>query len=730
VTAKRSTSKAALSLLLTLAVLQVLVGGLRAQSVVAGVSQGHYRIGQDNPLAQMTYYAGIDEPAPAIPRSTNFRGRFQIVNGSGQQFSWQPLLEWSQAPDSGYAPVPTTPGTAPFFVADTDQFSNGDTIAREHFGCGYRYASTGGSGSGGIVGYGYGYGVVAGGGEVVESAQTGKAYDAENPAASTITLAANSYTEIEFNIQANGNAADATDYYFRLTNQGTPLDSYEQVAQITIRTPVVTFSRQLSGERTGQHKAAPLVEVNVRITASVDEAVTSARLADLFPSSWQVTQAQGGSVSTVDGATKKIEWQVGDILAGGSVTREYTLFSPQRTIPPTKYYFHSQLSYDGGSASSDPWKVIVSDPTPEYLYGTAQNATDDRGNPLTINNAANSIDAAFNDAVANAQAKWFDVDASWTFTAIQDTSTSPSSVNAEFRFYQSGWSNDSFDVEVYDGTTWTTVDTFSPSNAPPSTLTTKTYDVSTTLDTTAKINAAQMRFVGKGTKSGGADNFTMYVDEVRLAVTGVATGPTLKQEHYRIGQDTALNAMTYYAATDTAATGIPRNTNFRVRFQVYNDGADPKSWQPRLDWSATSGSGYAAVPTTSGADPFFVADTTQFTNGATISTTYFGLGTGTGTAVDGYAYDTENPPASAISLAANSYTEIEFNLQANGNAADASDYYFRLTNQGTPLDSYDKVARITIRTPGVTFSRHLSGERTGQHTTVGGGQCPDNGHGG
>jgi predicted CXXCH cytochrome family protein len=271
------------------------------------------------------------------------------------------------------------------------------------------------------------------------------------------------------------------------------------------------------------------VEVNVRITATVDEAMTSARLADFFPSSWQVTRSQGGSISTVDEDTRRIEWQVGDLSTGDEVTREYTLFSPQRTIPPTKYYFHSQLSYDGGSASSAPWMVIVSDPTT----------------------------------------------------------------------------------------------------------------------------------------------------------------PSVKQAHYRLGNDEPLSAMTWRGGIDQQASNVARNTNFRVRFQVYNDGGGAKSWQPRLDWSATSGSGYAAVPTTSGADPFFVTDTTQFTNGATIFTTYFGCGTGTGTAVDGYAYDTENPPASAISLAAGSYTEIEFNIQANANAAYNTTYYFRLTDAGTALDAYD-----------------------------------------
>jgi len=126
----------------------------------------------------------------------------------------------------------------------------------------------------------------------------------------------------------------------------------------------ITFDRQLSGDRVGQHKAPPLSPVNMTITATVSSQVENSVLADYFPSDWTVINANGGIVSIYDENYSKIEWDVGTV--SDSVSRSYVIKSPQRTLPPTKYYFHSELTYGGGSATSGDWVVIVSDPTFGY----------------------------------------------------------------------------------------------------------------------------------------------------------------------------------------------------------------------------------------------------------------------------------------------------------------------------------------------------------------------------
>ena len=124
---------------------------------------------------------------------------------------------------------------------------------------------------------------------------------------------------------------------------------------------VVTFDRQLSGDRVGQHKVPPLSLVNMKITAEVSSQVENATLIDYFPNSWTVADAKGGIVSSYDEDYNKIEWNVDAV--SDSVSKSYVLRSPQLTLPPTKYYFHFELTYEGGSATSDEWRVKVADPS-------------------------------------------------------------------------------------------------------------------------------------------------------------------------------------------------------------------------------------------------------------------------------------------------------------------------------------------------------------------------------
>ncbi len=82
----------------------------------------------------------------------------------------------------------------------------------------------------------------------------------------------------------------------------------------------VTFDRLLSGDKVGQHKAPPLSQVAVEISVSSQESLFTAALADYFPVSWTVLDAGGGNVSAVDDKTSRIEWPIGNITAGETVT--------------------------------------------------------------------------------------------------------------------------------------------------------------------------------------------------------------------------------------------------------------------------------------------------------------------------------------------------------------------------------------------------------------------------
>ncbi len=529
------------------------------QALTGVTRQAHYRIGQDTVLGAMTWYAAADTQATGIPQSTNVRVRFQVYNNGSAGATWTPQLEWSTTQGSGYAAVPTTSGSPPFYVTDTTQFANGDTIATGNFGLG--------TGTG--------------------SAQAGIAYDTANPAGATFTLNANSYTEIEFNIKANSNATLGAVYYFRLTSSGTALDGYDiAAAQMRMQTPGVVRQAHY---RIGQ-----------------DSVLTAM--------SWYAA-----TDTTATGMAREVSFRVRfQLYNDGELNATWT--------PRLDWTATSGSGYAAVPTTSGTSAFYVTN-TLWHTNGTAI-ATGDFG-----------LGAGTGSAVAGIS-----------------------------------------------------YDTANPAGASVG-LSTGTY-TEVEFNIRANSNAVlgtsyYFRLSNNGSALDG------YV--VGEALVTMQAACSLCSEHYRIGKDDALTAMTWYASTDTPATSVPRSTNFRVRFQLYNNGGTNTTWTPRLEWTATSGSGYAAVPTTSGATPFYVTNTTQFTNGDAIATGNFGLGTGTGSAQAGIAYDTANPAGAAITLNAGSYAEIEFNVQANNNAGDGVSYYFRLTNNGTVLTYIHSESRIVVQ---------------------------------
>ncbi|MFC1947009.1 cytochrome c3 family protein [Chloroflexota bacterium] len=179
-------------------------------------------------------------------------------------------------------------------------------------------------------------------------------------------------------------------------------------------------------------------------------------------------------------------------------------------------------------------------------------------------------------------------------------------------------------------------------------------------------------------------------------------GEFLNEAHYRIGDDTPLDDMVWLNTTDNRTSGILRNENFRVRFQVYNSGSE-KEWLPRLEYLSSAGN-WAGVPSTAGSAPFYIAATSQFTNGDNISISDFALGTGTGSPQEGRAYGTV--PSTSINISASSYTEIEYNIRASSNALYYTPYLLRLSDNGVGFDSYANTAIISIWQDENTSSPH------------------------
>jgi len=114
----------------------------------------------------------------------------------------------------------------------------------------------------------------------------------------------------------------------------------------------VKFYRRLDCHKCGQHKAPPLTDVNMSIWVSN----VSGNMTDYYPIEWTVINSNNGLISNYNEAYKKIEFN--------KPSAWYIIKSPQRTIPPTKYYFQS--GFDG--QKSDLWQVIVADPPAVSVY--------------------------------------------------------------------------------------------------------------------------------------------------------------------------------------------------------------------------------------------------------------------------------------------------------------------------------------------------------------------------
>ncbi|MBI4672814.1 MAG: hypothetical protein HY741_14240 [Chloroflexi bacterium] len=169
------------------------------------LSISHYRIGRNDPIANMTFAAKRDQPAAQIPRFKPFRVRFRVVNAQPDPVQWKPRLEWSARPNYGFVPVASQAAKngEPFFIRPVRTVDNREMIPPRHFGLG-RDAGT---------------------------PQEGRVFTKQNPAA-TLTLDALSYTEIEFSVSATANAEYGRSYYFRLTDNGRLVG--ETVAQLAL----------------------------------------------------------------------------------------------------------------------------------------------------------------------------------------------------------------------------------------------------------------------------------------------------------------------------------------------------------------------------------------------------------------------------------------------------------------------------------------------------------------
>lgn len=194
---------------------------------------------------------------------------------------------------------------------------------------------------------------------------------------------------------------------------------------------------------------------------------------------------------------------------------------------------------------------------------------------------------------------------------------------------------------------------------------------------------------------------------VASLTTLVKSIPTQIHYHFRNddGSEAAATSQTG-GVEDTNVTNFIKGTSTRLRVEVSNKGASTTpSVQFRLEYahkisSCSAASSWIDVGATGGDWDMF--NSPNITDGSNV--TNIAVGTG-GTTDDNITFLAANAgqkdtssQTSALTLATTTFTEIEYSIISSTTvAADNSTYCFRVTNAGTPLESYVRYPELSLK---------------------------------
>ena len=230
-----------------------------------------------------------------------------------------------------------------------------------------------------------------------------------------------------------------------------------------------------------------------------------------------------------------------------------------------------------------------------------------------------------------------------------------------------------------------------------------------------------------GTYTSGGVGFTFWFQnggwDIYSARPTLATEPSV-----RFGGEQVSGGASWLAARNTPGSGIDIGDQMRVRFLIENTGLPvtdqnyelefaPKGVAPSCE--AVNYSTYVEVPDAAscGTSDICMADSSHLTD---LAPTTDLLG-GEGTFTAGQVVENASNNTGALTIGSDEYTELEYVIMPTVNVTD-SNYCFRVTNEGTDLDAYMRVAEFSLRfTPNITALSLNGGEDitlTGGATTT------------
>jgi hypothetical protein len=169
-----------------------------------------------------------------------------------------------------------------------------------------------------------------------------------------------------------------------------------------------------------------------------------------------------------------------------------------------------------------------------------------------------------------------------------------------------------------------------------------------------------------------------------------------------IGFEQVPNGASWIGAVNTPATGIEEGDTARLRFLIENTGLNITNQNFELEYAAKgiapscesiSAATYVEVPNVAscGLSPICMALSSNITN---LEATTDLLG-GTGIFTQGQVVEDPSNNTGNLDVDSGEYTELEYVLTTTSNVADSA-YCFRVSNEGTDLDSYARVAELQL----------------------------------
>jgi hypothetical protein len=178
----------------------------------------------------------------------------------------------------------------------------------------------------------------------------------------------------------------------------------------------------------------------------------------------------------------------------------------------------------------------------------------------------------------------------------------------------------------------------------------------------------------------------------------VATAPTV-----RLGAEQTEGGATWNALQNTAANNVTIGEPLRLRVAIENTGLDLTGQLFELEYAArgaaptceaVSGGSYTTVPpsATCGSEAICMATSTHLADG---DSTVDLLLAAEGAFTAGRAIEDPSNQTSAFAIDQSEYSEFEYVLTPTVNVSSEA-YCLRVTNDGTPLDAYGKVAELAL----------------------------------